>query len=208
MSPEYIFIIYDTTYEIRHTIYEKMKIIVGLGNPGLRYRNTRHNVGFLTLNILSKYYRLPVKKKGFSGRYGIGRIEQQEVMLFEPLTYMNLSGEAVNAVCSSRLDNKEDLLVITDDVNLPFGSIRLRQQGSSGGHNGLQSIIENIGPDFSRLRIGVGTDEEIEDMSAYVLSPFPRHQRAVLGDVLEKAARNAEIWLTMGIKEAMNRCNR
>lgn len=184
-----------------------MKIIVGLGNPGLRYRMTRHNVGFLVLKALSKKYRLSIKKKGFQGVYGFGRIARQEVMLFEPLTYMNLSGEAVNSVCSSALEEKNGLLVVSDDINLPLGSIRIRQRGSSGGHNGLQSIIGKIGPDFPRVRIGVKADEVVEDMAAYVLSPFPRVQRAVLPEILERAVECIEIWLSTGIEEAMARSN-
>ena len=185
-----------------------MKIIVGLGNPGLRYRNTRHNAGFLALKVLSKKYRIPIKKKGFNGAYGIGRIEDEEVMLFAPLTYMNLSGEAVAAVCSSKLEEQEDLLVVTDDFNLPFGRIRLREKGSSGGHNGLESITEKTGEEFSRLRIGVGRDTPIDDMSRYVLSGFSKQERTALGEVLEKTAECVDIWLKNGIKEAMSLYNR
>ncbi len=184
-----------------------MKIIVGLGNPGLRYKNTRHNAGFMALAVLSKQYRIPIRKRGFRGKYGIGRVGGKEVVLFEPLTYMNLSGEAVEAICSSKLEKKSDLLVITDDVNLPVGRIRLRQKGSSGGHNGLQSIAGEIGPDFSRLRIGVGREAEIENMSAYVLANFSRSEKAVLNEILPKVAECADVWLKKGIKEAMNRYN-
>ncbi|RKY42362.1 MAG: aminoacyl-tRNA hydrolase [Candidatus Makaraimicrobium thalassicum] len=201
-----------------------MKIIVGLGNPGLKYRNTRHNAGFLALGALAKKYRIAIKKRGFSGIYGIGRILQQEVVLFEPLTYMNLSGEAVKAVCSfgqgeglrGKKRSKKDLLVISDDFNLALGRIRLRQKGSSGGHNGLQSTIEKMGPDFFRLRVGVGPagpggfeeDRHLMDMSAYVLSPFLRGERGVLNEALGKAVGCIETWLTAGIKEAMNRYNK
>ncbi len=183
-----------------------MKIIVGLGNPGLRYRNTRHNAGFLAIKALSRKYRLAVRKKGFGGEYGTGHIARQEVMLFQPLTYMNLSGGAVKAVCSSRLAEKSDLLVISDDVNLPLGRIRLREKGSSGGHNGLRSVIDMMGPDFARLRIGVGRSGLVEDMSVYVLSPFPRRERAALDEVLGKAVECVETWLAKGTEEAMRRC--
>ncbi|MFH1552297.1 MAG: aminoacyl-tRNA hydrolase [Candidatus Omnitrophota bacterium] len=185
-----------------------MKIVVGLGNPGLRYRNTRHNVGFLVLKLLAKKYRLGIKKKGFQGVYGLGRIARQEVMLFEPLTYMNLSGGAVGAVCSSKLLDKMDLLVVSDDFNLPLGNVRLRGKGSSGGHNGLQSIIDRIGPDFARLRVGVGPEHEVSDMSAYVLSPFPRREKAVLNEALEQAAECVETWLEAGTEKAMIQYNR
>lgn len=185
-----------------------MKIVAGLGNPGFRYRRTRHNAGYLALKVLSQKYRIGIRKKGFNGIYGLGRIEGQEVMLFEPLTYVNLSGEAVSAVCSSKLDSMDELLVVSDDVNLPLGSIRLRESGSPGGHNGLKSIVDKMGPDFARLRIGIGTDREIPDMSSYVLSPFPRPERGILEEALERAAECVEIWLKTGVKEAMSRCNR
>jgi len=184
-----------------------MNIIVGLGNPGLRYRNTRHNAGFMALAALSKKYRLPIKKKGYGGIYGVGSIKGRQVMLFEPMTYMNLSGEAVNAVCSSRLEAPEELIVVSDDVSLPSGTVRLRRQGSSGGHNGLQSIIDIIGTGFPRLRIGIGPEEPAQDLTSYVLSRFTRNERPQLKEALEKAVLGLEAWLEAGIEEALERCN-
>ena len=180
-----------------------MKIIVGLGNPGLRYKNTKHNIGFRVLDLLAKKHRLSIKKKAFHGVYGVGRIAGQETILFKPLTYMNLSGGAVNAVCSSRLESKEDLLVISDDIDLPFGHIRFREKGSSGGHNGLQSIIEKIGPEFHRLKVGVRSDERIADTAAYVLSSFKREARSRMNEVLNKAVERIETWLEKGAKGTM-----
>jgi len=185
-----------------------MKIIIGLGNPGLRYKHTRHNAGFLALNVLSKKYALGIKKRGFGGVYGFGRIKGYEVMLFEPLTRMNLSGEAVKAVCSSKLEDKKDLLVISDDFNLPLGSIRLREKGSSGGHNGLESIIEQIGPDFTRLRIGIGSGFEGADASSYVLGRFSRKEKPALNESFTKAVRCIELWLDLGVKDAIARHDR
>ncbi|MFH1394747.1 MAG: aminoacyl-tRNA hydrolase [Candidatus Omnitrophota bacterium] len=185
-----------------------MKIIVGLGNPGLKYRNTRHNAGFLALKVLADKYNIKIKKKGYNGIYGIGRIKQHEVMLFEPLTYMNLSGEAVFSVCSSKLESWKDLIVISDDINLSLGTIRLREKGSAGGHNGLKSIIAKIGQEFARLRIGVGADFEIEDVSSYVLSAFKRSEKGFLKESLIKAQEAVEMWLlTEDIKQVMNRYN-
>lgn len=185
-----------------------MKIVVGLGNPGLKYRNTRHNAGFLALKLLAKQHGLTIKRKGFQGIYGTGRVYGEEVMLFEPLTYMNLSGEAVNAVCAAKLEEDKDLLVISDDFNIPFGCIRLRAKGSSGGHNGLQSISDRIGPVFARLRIGIGNGQDpVGDMSGYVLSPFSRSEKTALTDTLEKAVRCIEIWIEKGTEEAMKLCN-
>lgn len=184
-----------------------VKIIVGLGNPGFRYRNTRHNAGFLVIKALAKKHSMNLKKKGFGGAYGIGRILGQEVMLFEPLSYMNLSGSAVKSICSAKLDEKKDLLVISDDVNLPLGKIRMRESGSSGGHNGLQSLVETIGPDFARLRIGVGSAHSEEDLARYVLSSFPRAERSDLSQVIEKASEAIEMWLREDINAVMGRYN-
>ncbi|MFH1665789.1 MAG: aminoacyl-tRNA hydrolase [Candidatus Omnitrophota bacterium] len=192
-----------------------MKIIVGLGNPGLRYRNTRHNAGFMVLKTLAARHGIAIKKKGYQGMYGAGRIQREETLLFEPLTYMNLSGEAVTAVCSSRLESYDDLLVVTDDVNIPIGKMRLRGKGSSGGHNGLKSIIDKIGSNFARLRIGVGPEKAsggvetglIGDMSAYVLSVFSREEKKVLKKVIDKAADCLEDWLAAGAGETIKRYN-
>jgi len=173
-----------------------MKIIVGLGNPGLRYKSTRHNVGFMVIKFLAEQFGIRLKKKGFGGIYGVGRIEGRETMLFKPATYMNLSGEALCSVLSSKAKNKtKDLLVISDDFNLPLGSIRFREKGSAGGHNGLQSIIDRIGPDFARLRVGIG-GEVLGDMSKYVLSAFPPDERGIIKEAVQNAARAAEMWLT------------
>ena len=184
-----------------------MKIIVGLGNPGLKYRKTRHNAGYMALDALSKKHRIPIKKKGFNGIYGEGRIGGKETILFKPLTYMNLSGGAVEAVCASRLVAKDDLLVISDDVNIPLGSIRMREKGSSGGHNGLKSIIGRRGEDFARLRLGVGAEKVIEDMSAFVLAVFSRREMIGMAKVLEEAVSCAEMWVGKGAKQAMSRGN-
>lgn len=185
-----------------------MKIIAGLGNPGFRYRKTRHNAGFMVIDALSKKYGISVKKKGFKGIYGIGRIEAQEVLLFRPMTYMNLSGEAVKAVFSSKSADKSDLLVVSDDIDLPLGRIRIRGKGSSGGHNGLGSISEQIGSDFARLRLGVGRDDGIKgDAAGFVLSSFPRKERPELERVLLVAMECVEVWLRKGVKDAMNQYN-
>ncbi len=172
-----------------------MKIIVGLGNPGLRYRNTRHNVGFMVIKTLSETHRIRLGKKGFNGTYGIGRVKGREVMLFRPSTYMNLSGEAVNAVLASKAEDKaKDVLVISDDFNLPLGRIRFREKGSAGGHNGLQSIIDRIGPDFARLRVGIGA-AVTGDTSSYVLASFPRGERAQIKEAIQNASQAAQMWI-------------
>ena len=184
-----------------------MKIIVGLGNPGFRYRNTRHNVGFMALDVLAKRHGLKIKKKGFHGEYGIGRISGQEVALLKPMTFMNLSGESVEALCSSRLETKSDLLVVNDDIDLPFESIRMREKGSSGGHNGLRSIIDRMGSDFARLRIGVMQEEAPVDTASFVLSRFTNEEKSKISGIIECAADCIEAWLDKGVREAMNLYN-
>jgi len=185
-----------------------MKIITGLGNPGLRYKNTRHNVGFRVIDALAKKYRIRVKKKGFHGVYGVGSIAGEEVMLFKPLTYMNLSGEAVDAVSSQHLTKKDDLLVIIDDISLPLGSFRIRKKGSSGGHNGLESIIGRIGEDFTRLKIGIGSENMPEDKASYVLAPFRRKDTVFLGEVISNVLDSLETWVSKGALEAISECGR
>jgi len=196
----------SATCDLRYT----MKLIIGLGNPGFRYRNTRHNAGFLVIKALAHKHRVRLKKKGFGGVYGIGTINQREVTLFEPMTYMNLSGEAVKNVCASKLRDTEEMLVVSDDVSLSLGQIRLREKGSGGGHNGLQSIIEEMGRDFPRLRIGIGPEDPSMlkgDLSSYVLTPFLKKERAVLEAAVDKAVKCIEMWLSHGPKKAMSLCN-
>ena len=183
------------------------KIIVGLGNPGLRYRRTKHNVGFRVLDEFAEKHGLRIRTKGFQGVYGIGRVLGEEVILFKPLTYMNLSGGPVEAICSSRLPDLEDLLVVSDDYNFSIGVIRIKEKGSAGGHNGLQSIIGKLGAEYSRLRVGVGIADMPEDKAKYVLSAFVREDKALLGDAMEKSVGCIETWIEKGVKEAMNQYN-
>ena len=184
-----------------------MKIIVGLGNPGLKYKNTRHNIGFNVIDEIAKKHKCPIKKKAYGGAYGIAKIFGDQVLLFKPLTYMNLSGEAVASVCASKLEDRENLLVVTDDADLDLGVLRIKRKGSSGGHNGLKSIIENMGSEFARLRIGVGRSEFDAELASHVLSLFSRKDSGTLNQTMEKAVECVETWLKTGIKEAMNQFN-
>jgi len=184
------------------------KVIIGLGNPGHRYARTRHNAGFTVVERIA----------GDSGRWEDYRrlasicqvkIDGTAVMLVRPLTFMNNSGEAVEALLSHWDLGPEDLLVIYDDMDLPLGSIRLRPGGSSGGHKGVQSIIDSLQcQSFARLRIGIGHPPTGEDVVDYVLEPFSPEERLVLEDVWELAADAARCWVKMGIETAMNRYNR
>lgn len=184
-----------------------MKIIVGLGNPGSEYEGTRHNAGFMAIAAVAEKYGIEIKKKAFGGLYGFGKVLGREITLFKPETYMNLSGEAVGGICGKKLEDKKDLLVISDDVALPLGVIRLREKGSSGGHNGLRSVIQYLGTDFARLRIGVGKQEKVPDMKSYVLSDFLPEERAVLREGIARAVMCVEEWLVYGIRKAMSEHN-
>jgi PTH1 family peptidyl-tRNA hydrolase len=185
-----------------------MKVIAGLGNPGLRYRGTRHNAGFMVIDSLAKKHGIRVRQKAFGGVYGSGRIAGEEVLLFKPLTYMNLSGEAVKSVLSRHLEYKGDLLVVVDDFNIPLGSFRLREKGSAGGHNGLESLIGHIGGDFARLRVGIGSEGMPAERSGYVLSPFTRAEKRDLDGLMPDILACVETWLAKGPVEAMRLSSR
>ncbi len=185
-----------------------MKVIAGLGNPGSKYSGTRHNAGFKVVDALAEKYGISLKRRGFGGVYGVGKAAGEELVLFKPQTYMNLSGDAVNAVCSRYLDSIEGLLIICDDVVLPLGMVRLRKRGSSGGHNGLRSIIEHFGTEFARLRVGVRGETPVFDMKSYVLSDFLPEEREMAGETFQKAVFCLEKWLSGGIEEAMRGCNK
>jgi PTH1 family peptidyl-tRNA hydrolase len=173
------------------------KIIVGLGNPGLGYRNTRHNAGFMALDLLAD--RLSVDWKGpkRSCAYGSGKTEGQDFILLKPQTFMNRSGEAVRDwLRKEGLDPAQNLLVVCDDMDLGLGRLRLRASGSAGSHNGLASLAENLGGgDFTRLRLGIGKPSEPSVWADYVLQKFPPEEKILLEPVLERAAETCLQWL-------------
>ena len=186
-----------------------MKILVGLGNPGLRYRNTRHNIGFVVLSEIAKKYRVRIAKKSHRGLLGTGKAEGEKIIFFMPYTFMNLSGEAVSALLKAEKASPDDLLLICDDVDLCIGNMRLREKGSSGGHKGLKSIIEHIGTvDFPRLRIGIGRKEKPRDMVAFVLKPFNRDEKKALKNVIEDAKACVSMYIKEGPEKAMSEFNR
>ena len=173
-----------------------MKLIVGLGNPGLRYADTRHNIGFKAVKLLAKKYSIKINKKESGAKTGAGIIAGHKVILALPHRFMNLSGEPVKSFIDYYKIKHEDLLVVCDDINILLGSLRIRQQGSAGGHNGLKSIIENMGTDaFARLRIGVGVEGLEGDMTGFVLGSFTREQAKVLPCILSGAVSKCEDWL-------------
>ncbi len=183
-----------------------MKLIVGLGNPGKAYIDSRHNIGFLAINALSKRYGITLKRD-FSTRSlsGKGNISGVEAILLKPLTFMNLSGIAVKALLKKYKVSIEDLLVICDDLDLELGRIKIRKSGSSGGHRGLASIMDSLGENnFNRLRIGIGRPCEGIEPAEYVLSPFTRKEKTTVNSVIKKACDCIEFWGSDGIVKTMN----
>ena len=184
-----------------------VKIVVGLGNPGREYAATRHNLGFMVVDELAR--RLAVSERRNRFRSDLVEVfdEGKEFVLLKPQTYMNLSGAAVREAVNWYKTPLDDVLVVVDDIDLPFGSLRLRARGGSGGHNGLKSIIAELGFDtFSRMRIGIGRGPG--HATRQVLSRFTSDEERVLRSVLEQAAGCVLEWERHGIIDAMNRCNR
>jgi PTH1 family peptidyl-tRNA hydrolase len=182
--------------------------VFGLGNPGRRYADNRHNAGARVLDILARRHGVRLWRRRYQSACGRGRIRGRDVWLFKPRTYMNLSGYAVTAAVEELRLPVGNLLVMCDDLDLAVGKIRLREKGSSGGHKGLRSIIEELGTqDFARLRVGVGAPPPGGDAAAYVLSPFAAAEREAVGAALERAADAAEAWLAEGAARAMTAFN-
>ncbi len=179
-----------------------------MGNPGRQYERTRHNVGFDVIDALAGRFQIDVREKKHKALIGSGAIAGRRVMLAKPQTFMNASGESVAEILSYYgLDPEEDLLVVSDDINLPPGAIRIRKQGSAGGHNGLKSVIEQTGTKgFCRLRVGVG-EKRGDDLVGHVLGRFSKEERALIDGAIEDAADAAEMIAAGGADRAMNEYN-
>lgn len=186
-----------------------MYIIAGLGNPGRKYEHTRHNSGFAALDILADRCRIDVSSGRFHALCGTGRIGGESVLLMKPQTFMNLSGEAVReAVNFYKADPEQELIVLYDDISLPQGHIRVRPGGSAGGHNGMKSIIQQVGTDrFKRVRIGIGQEPDGYDLADWVLGRFPLGEQADMIDAFDRAARAAAALVTEPADKVMNRYN-
>ena len=186
-----------------------MYIIAGLVNPTKQYENTRHNIGFMAIDALADKYDINMIECKHKSLIGKGMINGTKVILVKPLTYMNLSGEAIRAVSEYyKIDETEELLVIYDDISLDLGQIRIRKKGSAGGHNGLKSIIANLGHDtFRRIKIGVGGKPEGYDLADYVLGHFNGEEIAVMKDSLERTQRAVNLILEGKVDAAMNEYN-
>ena len=185
-----------------------MYLIAGLGNPGKKYDKVRHNAGFHVIDALSEKMNIPVKKKGHRAIFGIGKHEGATYLLAKPQTFMNLSGEAIRELMEYYAIPVENLLVISDDVYLDPGVIRIRDKGSAGGHNGLKNIILQLAGDgFKRLRLGVGKKPEEKDLIDFVLEPYPKEDAATMKRAYPVAAEAAIAVFTEGIETAMCRYN-
>ena len=186
-----------------------MLIVAGLGNPTLKYRHTRHNAGFDAIDALAKAYGISVKKTDFKGKFGEGNVNGEKIVLVKPQTFMNLSGECIKPLMGYyHADPKKDLVVISDDVMIEPGRVRIRKKGSAGGHNGLKSIIANVGTDeFVRLRIGVGKFQDGDDMVRYVLGRLPKDDRKKMEATLSSLPEVMDYLIKRDVDGAMNAFN-
>lgn len=183
-----------------------MFVIAGLGNPGAEYEDTRHNVGFMLVDKAALSYGIKLKRSG-KALCGTGTIKGVEVALLKPLTYMNLSGEAIMGFIGANAVSAESIIAAYDDCDLPLGRLRLRKNGGSGGHRGVESMIRALGTrDFKRMRLGVGRREGV-DTAEYVLSPFEPEEKGAVEEMLSRGLAALEDVVAVGIDSAMNRFN-
>lgn len=189
---------------------EKVYIIVGLGNPGKDYKNTRHNIGFDVIDVIADKANISVMEKKHKALVGKGVFAGQKVILAKPQTYMNLSGESVRSLLDYyKVDETEELIVISDDISLPPGQIRIRKKGSAGGHNGLKNIIDHLGHDsFHRIKMGVGEKPKGYDLADYVLGHFDKVDRVIMDDAALDAMAAIKMIMTQGADAAMNHYNK
>ncbi len=183
-----------------------MKAIIGLGNPGIRYQGTRHNIGFQVVDQLAYKHQISIFTKRLKALYGVGRIDSQEVILAKPMTFMNRSGEAVRRIVDFFSLTLQDIIVVHDDMDLPFGKLRIKRRGGDGGHQGVRSIIEAMnGNTFLRLKVGIGRPPRGVEPASYVLSEFDEMEHPQLSEVRSRAAEAVAVMLVEGVEAAMNR---
>ncbi|MGV3488443.1 MAG: aminoacyl-tRNA hydrolase [Tuberibacillus sp.] len=185
-----------------------MKLIVGLGNPGSEYRQTRHNIGFEVIEQLSKITDIPLDQSKYNGLFGKGKVQGEDVILLKPLTYMNASGESVGPFMRFYKLDLSDLIVVYDDLDLAVGRMRLRLKGSAGGHNGMKSIIQHVGSqNFKRVRVGIGRPEGRQPVIDFVLKPFSKEERPIVEETIERAALACKAAVVEPFANVMNRFN-
>lgn len=170
-------------------------IIVGLGNPGKKYENTHHNVGFMAIDKIAEALNVKFNKKGCSSEYGFTSVNGEQIVLAKPQTYMNLSGEAVKALISYFKEDVDNVIIIFDDIEIPLGAIRVRKEGSGGTHNGMKNIILEVGTkEIKRIRIGLGVDKSI-DLKDYVLSPISKEDKKIVDESIDKIVKGIEQYI-------------
>ncbi len=185
-----------------------MYLIVGLGNPESDYSNTRHNMGFNTINNLAEKFDIKVNRKKFDGIYGDGIIENEKVILLKPQTYMNLSGKSIIQFINFYKLELENLIVIYDDIDVEKGNIKIRKKGGAGSHNGMKSVVQEVNSeDFVRVRVGIGSPEDKSDMINYVIGAIPEEEKIVLDEGSKKASEAVVEIIRNGIDSAMNKFN-
>ena len=185
-----------------------VRLVVGLGNPGPQYEGTRHNVGFRVVEELARRHGIKVRQRICRARVGAGQISDVGIALAKPQTFMNRSGDAVSPLARRYGLAPSQILVIYDDLDLPLGRLRVRQDGSAGGHNGIKSLIERLGTrDFPRVRVGIGRPAGSDDAIDHVLSEFTTAEEPIVARLIEQAADAAECWLAEDVEAAMNRFN-
>jgi len=185
-----------------------LKLIAGLGNPGYEYHLTPHNLGFMVVDSLAEQCEVEITRPEAQALTALARVGETEVMLAKPQTYMNLSGLAVARLLHKYQLAVEDLIVLVDEANLPFGALRIRGRGSAGGHNGLKSIIGSLQDDnFIRVRMGVQPDHPVGDLAAHLLSRFRKTDLETVAEMIERAAEAVRVIVQEGVEKAMNRYN-
>lgn len=185
-----------------------MYLIVGLGNPETDYANTRHNMGFNTINEISKKYNIEVNKQKFKGLIGKGIIEEEKVILLKPQTFMNLSGESIKECIDFYKIDLEQIIIIYDDIDIDPGIIKIRKKGGAGSHNGMKSVISSLNSEkFARIRIGIGTPEDKSDLINYVIGYIKEEEKKELEEGVIKASKAVSEILKNGIDMAMNKYN-
>ncbi len=187
---------------------DRLFVVIGLGNPGKEYTNTRHNVGFDTIDLLASRNNIKINKIKFKSVYGEGYIGGEKIILLKPQTYMNNSGMAVLDLYNFYKLPMENMIVIVDDIDIEFGTIRVKKKGSAGTHNGLKSIIYHLkGDDFPRVKIGIGKKKEGQDLADFVLSKFSKYERMDIETAVQDAALAVETIIRYDINKAMNDFN-
>ena len=186
----------------------RMKLIVGLGNPGREYELTRHNIGFMAIDELAKRWNISLNEQKFKGVFGAGFVNGEKVILLKPLTYMNLSGESIRPLMDYYKIDVEDFVVMYDDLDIPVGKLRLRMKGSAGGHNGVKSTISHLGTqEFQRIRMGIDRPKNGMKVVDYVLGRFTSEELPDVNHSIEKAADACEEWLNKPFLQIMNTFN-